>query len=103
MKAKNVRNKELYDYLMEHYAKSKTPCTLQEVATKFGLSIGHLHEFCNRHGIKKNKQAVDDLIRELQGMGFSVTYISRIIGLTPGAVSIRIKKMKQKGMISDDK
>lgn len=101
MKAKTVRNKELYEYLIENYAKSKTPCTLQEVATKFGLSLGHIHEFCNKHGIKKNKEAIDDLIRELKGLGFSVTYIARIIGVTPSAVSIRIKNMKRKGLIKD--
>lgn len=102
MKAKTVRNKELYDYLIEHYANSSTPCTLQQVADKFGLSLGHIHEFCNKHGIKKNKAAIDDLIRELKGLDFSVTYIARIIGITPSAVSIRIKNMKRKGLIKDD-
>lgn len=101
MKAKAVRNQKLYDYLIENYAKSKTPCTLQQVADEFGLSLGHIHEFCNKHGIKKNKEAIDDLIRELKGLGFSVTYIARIIGVTPSAVSIRIKNMKRKGLMKD--
>lgn len=50
-----VRNRNLYDYIVENYIEAKNPMTQQELADNYGLSIGAVKNFMFRHKLNKKE------------------------------------------------
>ena len=92
MKAKEIRNQDLYNFIVENYVESRSPMTMKQIAETTGYSLGYIQEFMYRHGLKKNKKELNDLVISLAELGFSQTYIARITGLSIPAINKKFKK-----------
>lgn len=86
-----VRNKELYDYIVENYVTCK--CTQQDVADHFGLTLGGIKNFCWRWNITKDTDARNKKIEELRKQGKTLREIALDFGLSNQNISnILIKR-----------
>ena len=50
---KKIRNKELYEFLKNEYCAKDSTLTVQDVANKFGLTLGATKNFMYRHKLNK--------------------------------------------------
>lgn len=82
--SKTIRNKKLYDYIVENYIKADKPVTQQEIADNFGMSIGAIKNFMYRHNLNKKSYyaRVRQQIRGLYERGLTVKQISKLMDTT---------------------
>ena len=82
--SKTIRNKKLYDYIVENYIKADKPVTQQEIAESFGMSIGAIKNFMYRHNLNKKSYyaKVRKQIRGLYEKGLTVKQISKLMDTT---------------------
>lgn len=81
---KTVRNKKLYDYIVENYIKAEKPVTQQEIADHFDMSIGAIKNFMYRHNLNKKSYyaKVRKQIKGLFDKGLTVKQISKLMDTT---------------------
>ena len=82
--SKSVRNKKLYDYIVENYIKAEKPVTQQQIADNFGMSIGAIKNFMYRHGLNKKTYyaKIRKQIKGLYDKGLTVKQISKLMDTT---------------------
>lgn len=80
-----VRNRNLYDYIVENYIEAKEPVTQQQIADNCGLSLGAVKNFMARHQLNKKtyyakyKAQVKDYIDK----GLKANEIAKLMNTTP--------------------
>jgi len=82
--SKTIRNKKLYDYIIENYIKAEKPVTQQQIADTFGMSIGAIKNFMYRHNLNK-KTYYAKIRKQIKGLyekGLTVKQISKLMDTT---------------------